>query len=450
MAGEAEWRNVLLGDLAASTRNALVGGPFGSDLVSSDYSSTGVPVIRGENVSSGRWIGGDFVFVPPAKAEQLSANTAGPLDIVFTQRGANHYRQVALVPTDSVRRLVISQSQMKLTVDPRKVDPLFIYYLFRAPTQQEYLQRNAIQTGVPHTNLSILKKTPLCIPSLPTQRAITRILGSLDDKIELNQRMNETLEAIGRALFKSWFVDFDPVRAKSEGRGPSLPSPLADLFSDAFEDSEQGKVPKGWKVRELGELTTYLNRGISPTYAEDRGVLVLNQKCVRDGRVETSIGRRHNPSARPVQDRLLRVGDVLVNSTGIGTLGRVGQLLLVDEDTIVDSHVTVVRADERIVSWNYLGIDLSGRMDEIEALGEGSTGQTELSRARLLSLLTLVPPRELIEKFDEISISLRKRSAFNERESRTISGLRDTLLPKLISGEVRIEDAERFVAEAAA
>src|SRR6266849_350043 len=76
MAGEAEWRNVLLGDLAASTRNALVGGPFGSDLVSSDYSSTGVPVIRGENVSSGRWIGGDFVFVPPAKAEQLSANTA--------------------------------------------------------------------------------------------------------------------------------------------------------------------------------------------------------------------------------------------------------------------------------------------------------------------------------------------------------------------------------------
>src|SRR5216683_4588828 len=100
MAGEAEWRNVLLGDLAASTRNALVGGPFGSDLVSSDYSSTGVPVIRGENVSSGRWI-----------------------------------------------RLVISQSQMKLTVDPRKVDPLFIYYLFRALTQQEYLQRNEIQTG---------------------------------------------------------------------------------------------------------------------------------------------------------------------------------------------------------------------------------------------------------------------------------------------------------------
>ena len=102
--------------------------------------------------------GGEFVFVPAAKAAQLSANMAGALDIVFTQRGANHYRQVAVVPADAGRRFVISQSQMKLTVDRDKVDPLFVYYLFRSPLQQEYLQRNAIQTGVPHTNLSILRK----------------------------------------------------------------------------------------------------------------------------------------------------------------------------------------------------------------------------------------------------------------------------------------------------
>src|SRR5205807_10034281 len=118
----------------------------------------------------------------------------------------------------------------------------------------EYLQRNAIQTGVPHTNLSILKKTPLCIPSLPTQRAITRILGSLDDKIELNRRMNETLEAIARALFKSWFVDFDPVRAKANGRDPGLPEPIADLFPSSFEDSEMGEIPKGWQCGSLAEF----------------------------------------------------------------------------------------------------------------------------------------------------------------------------------------------------
>src|SRR6266436_5598479 len=111
MADDIEWRTVALQDIAATTRNAIVGGPFGSDLVSADYSATGVPVIRGENLSFGRWIGGDFVFVTPKKADKLAANTAGPFDIIFTQRGANHYRQVAMVPANAAGRLVISQSQ---------------------------------------------------------------------------------------------------------------------------------------------------------------------------------------------------------------------------------------------------------------------------------------------------------------------------------------------------
>src|SRR5712691_7186433 len=148
MGSQSEWQQVLLEDVAAPIRNALVGGPFGSDLVSSDYSLSGVPVIRGENLSLGRWVGGEFVFVPEEKAQRLSANTAGPLDIVFTQRGANHYRQVAVIPRHVDQRLVISQSQMKLTVNPQRADPLYVYYLFRSPIQQEYLQRNAIQTGV--------------------------------------------------------------------------------------------------------------------------------------------------------------------------------------------------------------------------------------------------------------------------------------------------------------
>ena len=165
----SEWRECRLEDIAAPSRNALVGGPFGSDLVSSDYVPRGVPVIRGENVSLGRWVAGDFAFVSEQKADRLAANTAGPLDLVFTQRGANHYRQVALVAAEAPDRCVISQSQMKLTVDPRSADPLFIYYLMRAPEQQAYLQRNAIQTGVPHTNLSILRRMPIRIPPLSQQ-----------------------------------------------------------------------------------------------------------------------------------------------------------------------------------------------------------------------------------------------------------------------------------------
>src|SRR5712691_2899281 len=171
MGSQSEWQQVLLEDVAAPIRNALVGGPFGSDLVSSDYSLSGVPVIRGENLSLGRWVGGEFVFVPEEKAQRLTANTAGPLDIIFTQRGANHYRQVAVVPAGS-ERMVISQSQMKLTVDPSKADPLFVYYAFRSPQLEGYLLRNAIQTGVPHTNLGILRRTPIPLPSVHIQQAV--------------------------------------------------------------------------------------------------------------------------------------------------------------------------------------------------------------------------------------------------------------------------------------
>ena len=268
MASDEEWRNSRVKDLAAPIRNALVGGPFGSDLVSADYALAGVPVIRGENLSSGRWVGGDFVFVSSEKARSLSANTAGPLDIVFTQRGANHYRQVALVPASAEGRFVISQSQMKLTVDPQKADPLFVYYLFRAPAQQEYLQRNAIQTGVPHTNLTILKEVPLRIPSLQTQRSVVDILGALDDRIELLRAANQNLEAIAEALFKSWFVDFDPVREKAAGRQPAgIDAATAALFPQEFEQEQPRPVPKGWRVEEVGKIVPCVG-GATPSTKE--------------------------------------------------------------------------------------------------------------------------------------------------------------------------------------
>ncbi len=174
-----EFTDLILEDLAAPIRNAIVGGPFGSDLVSADYVVEGVPVVRGENLSSGRWVAGPYAHITRQKAESLAANTAGPLDIIFTQRGANHFRQVAVVPPNAKERFVISQSQMKITIDPTKADPLFVYYLFRAPKQQQYLQRNAIQTGVPHTNLSILRRVPLRLPSLRRQRSVAQILEAI-------------------------------------------------------------------------------------------------------------------------------------------------------------------------------------------------------------------------------------------------------------------------------
>jgi type I restriction enzyme S subunit len=244
-------------------------------------------------------------------------------------------------------------------------------------------------------------RVPIVAPPLRDQRAIAGLLGALDDKIELNRQMNETLEAMARALFKSWFIDFDPVHAKTAGRAPfGMDAATADLFPSTFTDG----IPTGWQLRPLGEVVSYLKRGIGPTYVDARGVRVVNQKCIRGGRVDFTKSRRHDESRRSVQDRLLLVGDVLVNSTGVGTLGRVAQVRRLAEPTIADSHVTVVRARVDTLRSELLGIGLEMRESEIEALGEGSTGQTELSRERLSLMTTIVPSMAVQAAFATIVI----------------------------------------------
>ena len=259
----SNWNEATVDDIAASSRNAIVGGPFGSNLVSRDYVPEGVPVIRGQNMGN-RWVAGDFVFVTPQKAESLEANLARPGDIVLTQRGT--LGQVSLVPLAPFGSYLVSQSQMKITVNREIADPLFFYYVLSSVEQQDYVRQNAIQTGVPHTNLGMLRSTPVLVPSLEEQHTIAHVLGTLDDKIELNRRMNETLEAMARALFKSWFIDFDPVRAKMAGRDPGLPQHLADLFPDCLVDSELGPIPEGWEVVPLPEIIA-----INPTRSLQKG-----------------------------------------------------------------------------------------------------------------------------------------------------------------------------------
>jgi len=320
-----------------------------------------------------------------------------------------------------------------------EADTRFLMYALAATDISGYLTGSTM----PKLTQGNLNRIPLRTPPLHEQRAIAHILGTLDDKIELNRQMNETLEATARMLFKSWFVDFDPVRAKAEGRDPGLPKRLADLFPDSLEDSELGEIPRGWGVAPLGDLVCYLNRGIGPVYVDAEGICVLNQKCIRGRRVEFSEARRHDFTKRSIEGRTLRVLDILVNSTGVGTLGRVAQLWELPEEAIVDSHVTVVRAGANVDPW-FLGIMLLGREAEIEALGEGSTGQTELSRARIAGMRCLFPDRVVQHSFGEQVAPMLARLTESVRESRTLGALRGTLLRKLVSGELRVKEVERI------
>ena len=256
------------------------------------------------------------------------------------------------------------------------------------------------------------------VPPLSEQLAIAHVLGTLDDKIELNRRMNETLEAMARAFFKSWFVDFDPVRAKVEGRDPDLPKPLADLFPDSFEDSELGEIPKGWEVNKLGDLLE-LAYG-KALKAEDR----------QDGNVPVY---GSNGQVGWHDERLV-VGPGIV----VGRKGNPGIATWVATDFFpIDTTFYVVpKAKCRSIEFLFHVL----RTHDLASLGADSA-VPGLNRNLAYMSDQLLPPARLLEQFGCIASRLSRRVNCGNEEIRSLAVLRDTLLPKLISGELRVKDA---------
>ncbi len=431
-------------------KNRLIGGPFGSKLTQKDYSDQGIPVIRGTNMEyDGRWIGGKYVFVSEGKVlRDLKTNLAYPGDIIVTQRGT--LGQVSIVPVGSeYDRYVISQSQMAISVDHRCADPLFVYYYLKSPVFETYVGNTTIQTGVPHINLSILRNAPVDWPPLPVQTQISSILGALDDKIELNRRMSNTLEEIAQAIFRDWFVDFGPTRRRIAGASdpatimgglvsdPSVAQQLADLFPATIEDNG---LPSEWQQSTVAYVTTFLKRGLTPVYS-DSGIPVVNQRCVRNQQIDLGHARRHDVSRRAPKERLLEDGDVLINSTGVGTLGRVATVRSITEPATADSHITICRADTSMISKTVFALFLEGKEEEIAGMGHGSTGQTELSPASLGNLILPLAPKSIQAAFDQLVNPLRELAIANSAQARTLDATRDLLLPKLMSGEVTLCEA---------
>ena len=340
--------------------------------------------------------------------------------------------------------------------------PKFIYYFLKTINYLQFSDKAA----VPGVNRNHLHKASILVPlNIDEQKQIAKILSDLDDKIHLNNQINQTLESIAQAIFKSWFIDFDPVRAKIaaklEGKNPELAAmcaisgkseaeleqmakedfaelqATAALFPDELVESELGEVPKGWTLTLLKDVTTELRRGISPKYTEEpNGAIVINQKCIRNHTINFSLARKHDSSKRKIDGRELQIGDVLVNSTGVGTLGRIASVRYLDSITVVDSHVTVVRANDKKVSRAYLQGLLLENEKFIEASGAGTTGQTELRKEVLQEIKFPNPAVALHQQFDSIIYKINQEIANLEKMNISLSHVRDTLLPKLLSGEM--------------
>ena len=309
------------------------------------------------------------------------------------------------------------------------------------------LEKLNTHSSVPGLSREVAYFISVNVPSKATQQKIASVLSALDDKIELNNKINAELEAMAKTIYDYWFVQFD--FPDKNGR-PYKSSDGKMVYNEILKR----EIPEGWEVKGLSFLCSIVSRGISPKYIEDGGVCVLNQKCIRDNKISFDFSRRHDNHYKNTSSRRIKEYDILVNSTGVGTLGRVAMVKRMPEEFItVDSHVTIVRADEKLVDELYFGFTIVQKQKEIEGFSLGSTGQVELSRSQLESLNVILPNSKIQKKFRGIDLPLLQKMAICEIENQNLSNLRDWLLPMLMNGQVSVgkayEEVEEVVSMAA-
>ena len=339
-----------------------------------------------------------------------------------------------------------STEYIVLSGKPEESDSLFAYYFARSPEFRRYaIGQMEGTSGRQRVPSSAIERFPIALPSLPEQRAIAHILGTLDDKIELNRKQNETLEAMARALFKAWFVDFEPVRAKLEGRWqrgqslPGLPAHLYDLFPDCLVESELGEIPKGWEMRSLDSIANYLN-GLAlqkfPPESEDDFLPVIKIAQLRAGNTNSA----DRASTRIKPEYVVVNGDVLFSWSGsleveVWNGGR-GAL---------NQHLFKVTSDT-VPKWFYF-FATRHHLQNFRAIAAGkATTMGHIQRRHLTDATIAVASPATMKRLDVAIAPLFDQLISNAQQSHSLAQLRDTLLPKLISGELRVPDVDGHVA----
>jgi type I restriction enzyme S subunit len=354
----------------------------------------------------------------------------------------------ALVPKASGLRFLHNQRLGKVLIKNRAVlYKGFLYYLLRTADYRHEVLASATGTTVKHTSPGRILAYKANIPPLAEQKAIAAVLGALDDKIELNRRMNATLEAMARALFQSWFVDFDPVRAKLDGGQPVGLNPVtAALFPDSFQESEAGHIPKGWSIQPVGEVVECVGGG-TPSTAEP--------KYWEGGRHHWTTPKDFSSLQAPVlldTDRKLTDAGISKVSSGLlpaGTLllssrAPVGYLAIAAMPVAINQGFIALKCNDRATNFFMLNW-CHTNMAEIQSRATGTTF-AEISKQNFRPIRVVLPPKELIAAFTAKVAPLYAQITANLHLSRTLASLRDTLLPELVSGELEIADVDQILA----
>jgi len=347
----------------------------------------------------------------------------GDLIVAMTEQGEGLLGSAALIPDDDS---YLHNQRLGLVeiIDTQRVDKYFLYLVFNNPVIRAQISGSATGTKVKHTAPERIYKCKYQFPPVREQQKIAAILSAYDDLIENNLQRIKLMEEMAQITYEEWFV-----RLKFPGH------------ENAKIDSETGLL-EGWTKRTLKEVTAYINRGVSPKYVEADGFPVINQKCIRAHSVNFSESRLTSSDHKVVIDKLLKPLDILVNSTGTGTLGRVAQLFYCPEKATVDTHVTIVRPATSISPY-LLGRQLESIEPFIVSLGKGATNQQELGRSELAEIVKIiVPTRDLMNKYDSISKPIYSVIPNLQKQNASLKEARDILLPRLMTGMIDVDNIE--------
>ena len=326
-----------------------------------------------------------------------------PGDILFVCKGTPG--RVCMVP-DPID-FCIAQDMIALRTNERVYNK-YLFAVLRSQRIQQQITQTSVGDVIPHFKKQYMPQLMIPLPEMGIQRTIGDFYYTLSYKVEHNKRINDNLLQQALAIFTSWFIRFDQ-------------------FS--------GIKPDNWETTSLDNLCSLISRGVTPKYDDASDQIVINQKCIRNHMLDLLPARRHRPKA--VNEKWLKYGDLLINSTGEGTLGRSAQVYFEPYNMTVDSHVTIVRPAQKHLIF-YVGMWGLLHEREIEALHTGSTGQTELPRERLKSMEILLPDRDALIHFDESISPMAQMIIRNQRENARLALLRDSLLPRLMSGEIDV------------
>ena len=411
-----------------------------------ELAPSGLPFARAANIHDGFRFEGADCF-PAANLDRAGRSVSQVGDVAFTSKGT--VGRVAFVREDTPRFVYAPQVCYWRSLKHGRVVPRFLYCWMRGQSFRSQLNSVSGQTDMAaFVSLRDQRNMRLALPPPEQQHAIAKVIGALDDRIELNRRMNTTLEAMARALFKSWFVDFDPVRAKMEGRNTGLPDDIAALFPDRLVDSELGTVPDGWVIRELGEFTeTTPGRSYkSDELVEGETALVTLKSFRRNGGYRPDGLKPYRGPYKP--DQVVKPGEIVVACTDVTQAAEiVGRSAVVQRSrryvTLVASlDVLILRPNVEWMKRSFLGL-LTSSPRFVAHTHAYTTGTTvlHLQKKSVSEFAFAVPPAELVLRFDNQVRSMAGRVVVDSRQSEVLSVVRDTLLPRLVSGEVRVPAA---------